>query len=520
MRQNKPEFGLRRNEMNKGRRTFIQGAAVVGAGLVAAREASGVPQQKRDDMQNMKNMPGMKMKGKKETAHDYGPFVPVETPDVPNLPFRMDGNIKEFHLIAEPVKQEIIPGRIVDLWGYNGSAPGPTIQVTQGDRVRVIVDNHLPEPTSMHWHGFEIPIEMDGAPGSSQDPIPPGGRFVYEFTLHQEGTYFYHSHMAMQEMMGMIGAFIMHPKQPYKPRVEKDFLVILQEYSILPNITVPNSMNMEFNWLTFNGKGGPATTPLLIRHEERVRIRLINLGMDHHPIHLHGHQFVVTGTEGGRQPESTWGPGNTVLVGVAQSRDVEFVANNPGDWMLHCHLPHHMMNQMSSNVGPMSRRPGMPAGIEMERGMGMLRQGSATSEENGPSLGRGMGVGSTAEQLMSNSPLKAGNPMQNQDMPGMKHQDMPGMQMGKPDVSKDANSVPGFPQDAFMEGPMMAMDQMVDKPENFGLRPGWSGFMAGMMTFVRVLPQDKYDHIMELRKKQEGNKPIKMDMPGMEHKHE
>jgi hypothetical protein len=107
--------------------------------------------------------------------------------------------------------------------------------------------------------------------------------------------------------------------------------------------------------------------------------------------------------------------------------------------------------------------------------------------------------------------------MQNQDMPDMQHQ---GMQMGKPEVSKDANSVPGFPQDAFMEGPMMAMDKMVDKPENFGLRPGWSGFMAGMMTFVRVLPPDKYDQIMELRKKQEGNKPMKMDMPGMEQEHE
>jgi hypothetical protein len=156
--------------------------------------------------------------------------------------------------------------------------------------------------------------------------------------------------------------------------------------------------------------------------------------------------------------------------------------------MLHCHLPHHMMNQMSSMVGPMSRRNGMPAGLDMERGMGMLRQGSASSEENGLSLGRGLGLGSTAEQRVSNSPLKAGNPMQNQDMPGMQHQ---GMQMGKPDVIRDANSVPGFPQDAFMEGPMMAMDQVVDKPENFGLRPGWSGFMAGMMTFVRVLLQTR-----------------------------
>ena len=149
--------------------------------------------------------------------------------------------------------------------------------------------------------------------------------------------------------------------------------------------------------------------------------------------------------------------------------------------------------------------------------MGMLRQGSATSEENRPSLGRGIGVGSTAEQRVSNSPPKAGNPITHQYTSDMQHQ---GMQMGKSDVSKDANSVPGFPQDAFMEGPMMAMDQMVDKPENFGLRPGWSGFMAGMMTFVRVLPQDKYDQIMELQKKRKGNKPMKMDMPGMEHKHE
>jgi hypothetical protein len=446
-----------------------------------------------------------------------GLIVSVETPDVPQLPWRMDGGIKEFHLIAEPVKQEIVPGRVIDLWGFNGSAPGPTIQVNQGDRVRIIVDNHLPEVTSMHWHGFEVPVEMDGSPGTSQDPIPPGGRFVYEFTLHQEGTYFYHSHMAMQEMMGMIGAFIMHPKEPSRPHVDKDFAIILQEYSILPNITVPNSMNMEFNWLTLNGRAAPATTPLIVRHGERVRIRLINLGMDHHPIHLHGHQFVVTGTEGGRQPESTWGPGNTVLVGVAQSRDIEFLANNPGDWMLHCHLPHHMMNQMSSNVGPMTRRSGIPAGLDMERGMGMLRQGSATSGENGSSLGRGMGVGSTFEQPLSNSPFKTESPTQQENMAGMHHE---GMQMRDPGVSKNANSVPGFPQDAFMEGPMMAMDQMVDKPETFGLRPGWSGFMAGMMTFVRVLPQGKYDQIMEFRRKREGNKPMNMDMPGMEHKHE
>lgn len=411
--------------------------------------------------------------------------IAVKTPDVPQLPFRMDGAVKEFHLIAEPVKQELMPGKVVDLWGYNGSSPGPTIQVTQGDRVRIIVENHLPEPTSMHWHGFEIPFAMDGAPGSSQDPIAPGGRFVYEFTLHQAGTFFYHSHMAMQEMMGMIGAFIMHPKEAYDPPVDQDYALILQEYAVLPNNPVPNSMNMEFNWLTLNGKSGPATTPLLVRLNDRVRLRFINLGMDHHPIHLHGHTFVITGSEAGRQPQAAWGPKNTALVGVAEACDVEFVANNPGDWMIHCHLPHHMMNQMSSMVGPMTRRGGMAAGLGMEEGMGIPR-GHATAAENGPSLGRGMGAGSTDEKATSDGPTSMSS-----SMTGMQHE---GMQM-EADVSKDANSVPGFPQDAFMEGPAMAMDKMVDKPENRGLRPGWSGYMQGMMTFVRVLEPEQYDKI-------------------------
>ena len=502
--------------MDRTRRDFLQGAALLGAGVIATRGVAEAQEQSGQDKMQMP--PGMTMDHNKmqtnEPPHRMSPegagFLPVVTPDLPDLPFEMDNGVKVFHLIAEPVKQEIIPGKVANLWGYNGSAPGPTIQINQGDRVRIIVDNHLPEPTSMHWHGFEIPFDMDGAPGLSQDPIPPGGRFVYEFTLHQEGTYFYHSHMAMQEMMGMIGAFIMHPKKSYDPPVDKDFTIILQEYAILPNNPTPNSMNMEFNWLTFNGKSGPACTPLIVRLGDRVKIRLINLGMDHHPIHLHGHEFFVTGTEGGRQPKSTWGPGNTVLVGVAQSRDVEFIANNPGNWMLHCHLPHHMMNQMSSMAGPMTRRMGMPAGAGMEEGMGMLRQGNATSEDNGPSLGRGMGVGSTLEQATSNGPQSQKQAEQAtsemQGMPGMQ------MQMGKADVSKDANSVPGFPQDAYMEGAPMAMDAMVEKPENDGLRRGWSGFMQGMMTLVRVLPPDQYDHIMELRAKQGSKMP---QMPGM-----
>src|SRR5450755_261015 len=367
------------------------------------------------------------------TTTDTGGSAPVTTLDVGDLPFTMDNGVKVFQLIAEPVKQLIIPGRTFDLWGFNGSAPGPTIQANEGDRIRIVFENRLPEPTGIHWHGLELPIEMDGVPGVGQKPVMPGEKFVYEFPLNQNGTFFYHPHMAMQEMVGMLGGFIIHPKNPYTPRVDRDFLIALQEYAVLPNSTVPNSMNMEFNWLAFNGKAGPASTPLIILLGERVRIRLINLGMDHHPIHLHGFTFWETGREGARQPEAIWPRGNTTLVGVAQARDIEFVADRLGDWMLHCHLPHHMMNQMASNVGPMTRvGRGMQAGASMEEGMGMLRDGSATSENRAPSLGRGLGVGSTTDMARSNGPLsqtEAEKAMA--DMPGMDHSKMPGMDDGK-----------------------------------------------------------------------------------------
>ncbi len=468
------------------RRTFIQKAFGLGAGLFAAPRVFA----------NSHNGSSSRSR----STHSGSSFnMPVVTADIGDLPYTMDGNTKVFHLIAEVVKQQISPLKTIDGWGFNGSAPGPTIQVNQGDRVRVIFDNHLPEPTSMHWHGFEDTIQNDGMPGISQDTVKPGGRFVYEFNIHQAGTYFYHSHMAMQEMAGMLGAFIMHPKEPYQPHCDKDFLIHLQEYAVLPNNTVPNTMNMEFNWLVFNGKAGPATTPLIVRLGDRVRIRFVNLGMDHHPMHVHGHTFYTTGTEGGRIPEAAWWPGNTVLVGVAQARDVEFVANNPGDWMIHCHLPHHMMNQMSSNVGKMTRTAGMPAGGDMNTGMGMLKgtPGAPMGEDYGPALGRGLGgVGNASDTAATNGPLSQKKAMD--AMPEMQH-DMGSMQMGqmaKDDIAKNANDVPNFPQDAYMEGPMMAMDKMVDRPENYGLRAGWSGFMQGMMTFVRVLPPDKYDEVI------------------------
>jgi hypothetical protein len=284
------------------------------------------------------------------------PPVPVETPDLPSLPWKMVNGAKEFHLHAQPVKRELLPGDFMNHWGYNGTMPGPTIQVAEGDRVRIVVHNHLPEPTELHLHGLELPNAMDGVPHVVQEPIKPGGTGVYELTVHQTGTYFYHPHGAMQEAIGMVGLLIIHPKVAYTPAVDQDFALITQEFDIQGASDTPDTTSMTFHWLTFNGRCGPYITPLVVRLGNRVRIRVLNFSsMDHHPIHLHGHTFWVTGTEGGRIPESAWIPGNNVLVGVAQVREFEFIANNPGDWVMHCHMFHHMMNHMVSGVGPGSR---------------------------------------------------------------------------------------------------------------------------------------------------------------------
>ena len=343
------------------RRSFLQSAAALSAGLFASSRVLAKPASSAGPTSQVAargGYLGISSGSLSKLDRHPGPVqtTPVITTEVGDLPFELDGDVKVFRLTAHVFKQQIAPNKVIDVWGFNGSAPGPTLQVTQGDKIRIIFTNQLPEPSSLHWHGFEDQIGNDGMPGISQEPVRPGASFTYHFTIRQEGTFFYHSHMAMQELAGMLGAVIMHPRVPYRPHCDKDFAVHLQEYAVLANATTPNTMMMEFNWLLLNGKAGPQSTPLIVRQGERVRIRFINLGMDHHPMHLHGHTFYVTGTEGGRIPETAWWPGNTVLVGVAQARAIEFVADNPGDWMLHCHLPHHMMNQMASQAGPMTRQ--------------------------------------------------------------------------------------------------------------------------------------------------------------------
>ena len=466
--------------MHSHRRTFLKAAlGGVGAAAAVGPAAAGQDHAHGPGMQ----MPVPERDWTSAAAPTLAPgTVPFDAPDIPRLPWRHEHGVKVFEIVAEPVRTRFLPGRVVDAWGFNGSMPGPTIEVNQGDRVRLVVENRLPEMFSLHGHGLEVPLEMDGVPGVTQDPIPPGGRFVYEFTLHQHGTFFYHSHFAMQEMMGMLGFFIIHPARSYEPRVDRDFGVLFQEWALLPNNTVPNSLSMEFNWLTINGKAGPATTPMLVKQGERVRIRMVNLGMDHHPIHLHGNTFETVATEGGRIPQAAWQPGNTVLLGVAQARDVEFEAKYVGDWLLHCHLPHHMMNQMVSMVGPMTHLgSGMHAGLGFEEGMGMLREGHALSERNGPSLGRSLGLAADFEHATTHLPLSEPSGAM--------------AQLSAP----NARQVPGYPQDMFM-----VMDDMFAKPETHGLRPGWSGGVMGMMTLVRVLEPERYDEIQALMARQAG----------------
>lgn len=293
----------------------------------------------------------------------------VHTLNVPPLGYEMHGDVKVFTLMAQPIKRFLTEGGMPDesiikasnrftggmrhmnppkeakLWGYNGSMPGSTIEAVEGDRIRVIMKNELPEPTSIHWHGLEVPNEMDGAAGVTQPPTPPGGTFVYEFTLHQVGTFMYHTgfNMMKQDGMGLGGFVVIHPKKP-KHRIDRDFAIMLQAFALEPGNDRPNLVTMDFNWFTFNGKVAPDIEVMTVNQGDRVRIRFGNLAMSSHPIHIHGHTWKVVGTEGGPTPKAAQWPGSTINVPPGTTRDVEFIASNPGVWRLHCHKLHHIIN--------------------------------------------------------------------------------------------------------------------------------------------------------------------------------
>lgn len=352
------------NEDDLDRRAFLLGGsiAIVGAALVS--EPS---------------------EGEAQTRARAGasPTSRLEVPNGRTLPFREISGVKVFHLVAEPVQNEFAPGLTAECWGYNGSTPGPVIEATEGDRVRIYVTNRLPEPTTTHWHGLFVPSGMDGVGGLNQPYIQPGQTFRYELDMTRPGTFMYHSHYdeMTQIALGAVGMIVVHPRAARAARADRDFVIMLHEWAIPPGARRPNPLAMsDFNVLTMNGKCFPATEPLMVEQGERVRIRFGNLGpMDHHPIHLHGYAFRTVATDGGPIPESAQWPETTVLVPVGATRDVELVANEPGDWAMHCHMTHHIMNQMGhdapNTTGVDSR--------EIDRRMGALVPGYMTMGQRG-----------------------------------------------------------------------------------------------------------------------------------------
>jgi FtsP/CotA-like multicopper oxidase with cupredoxin domain len=327
------------------RRTFFRtaGAVVLGTAAVSRRALAGLPEIATQA--SSRTQPPLKPEAGR-------PYNPVVTLNGWTAPFRMNEGVKEFHLVAEPVVREFAPGMKANLWGYNGQSPGPTIEAVEGDRVRIFVTNRLPEHTTIHWHGVLLPSGMDGVGGLTQPHIPVGKTFVYEFTLTKSGTFMYHPHAdeMVQMAMGMMGMFIVHPRDARRYKVDRDYVFLLSAYDIDPGSFTPRVNTMlDFNLWSFNSRVFPAIDPMIARTGERVRIRVGNLTMTNHPMHLHGHDFEVTGTDGGWVPKSARWPEVSADVAVGQMRAIEFDAV-AGDWAFHCHKSHHTMNAMGHDV--------------------------------------------------------------------------------------------------------------------------------------------------------------------------
>jgi manganese oxidase len=285
-------------------------------------------------------------------------YAPVITPNGTTMPWtRGADGAKVMHITVGPCQHEIAPGMVINAWCYNGQTPGPTIEVVEGDKVRIYVKNELPEGTAVHWHGIFVPNGMDGISGLTQKSIEPGETFKYEFTLNQHGTFMYHSHGDEMTQMGLgtMGFFIVHAKNPAdEPKVDRDFAIFLNEWFVEPGTKTPNPNIMtDFNIFTFNSRAYPGTAPLVAKTGDRVRIRFGNVGQESHPIHLHGYSFKEVATDGGDIPPMAQIPETTVRVFPGETRTIEFVAVRPGDWAMHCHRRHHPMNAMghdSANV--------------------------------------------------------------------------------------------------------------------------------------------------------------------------
>jgi FtsP/CotA-like multicopper oxidase with cupredoxin domain len=297
--------------------------------------------------------PGDHMTAPIEAESANAPRAPADAKGGQPLAFKLENGIKVFELTAKPVKWAILQDVTVTAWTYNGTAPGPMIRVTEGDKVRVVVKNDLPEPTTVHWHGVQVPNAMDGVPDVTQKPIKPGETFTYEFEAKPAGTFWYHSHVDgdVQVSVGLYAPFIIEPKNPTGSQPDVDVTLMLGEWRSVGGKTyaaMPMG-GMEPNYFTINGKAFPATETINVKKGQRVRLRFVGTGQFIHPMHLHGMAFKVVATDGWPVPEAAQLTKDTLSIAPGERYDVEFVADSPGQWMLHCHILHHTTN---NNVEP------------------------------------------------------------------------------------------------------------------------------------------------------------------------
>ena len=273
------------------------------------------------------------------------------------LSYKMENGTKVFNLTAAPVRWSILEDTVVTAWAYNGIVPGPLIRVTNGDTVRIIIKNNLPEPTTIHWHGIQVPNNMDGIPDETQKPIQPGETFTYEFIAKPAGTYWYHSHFDSdkQILIGLSGAFIIDPVGGLASKPAIDKVMMLNEWRVIDGQTYAAmpATGMDGNFFTLNGKAFPNTENITVKVGQKIRLRFIGSGQMIHPMHLHGFPFKIVATDGNDVPESAQWTKDVVSVAPGERYDIEFTPDRPGKWMLHCHIPHHTTNDHEEPGGLM-----------------------------------------------------------------------------------------------------------------------------------------------------------------------
>jgi FtsP/CotA-like multicopper oxidase with cupredoxin domain len=270
---------------------------------------------------------------------------------------RIENGVKVFDIEASIIRWNILPDVSVEAYAYNRQVPGPRIQLTEGDHVRIKFRNNLPESTTVHWHGLIVPNEMDGPAKIAQPPVAPGGQYTYEFTVSQSGTYFYHSHdhPDRQQGLGLYGALLIAPKDSAADvKADLEYTIQLQEWLKREWLTYP-AMLMEGglpNYFTINGKSYPETDTVFMKVGQTIKIRFIGTNNNFvHPMHVHGGPFQVVARDGETLAENQRFFADTVNVGPGQRYDVVWTARKPGKWLVHCHIPHHTTNNNVEQKG-------------------------------------------------------------------------------------------------------------------------------------------------------------------------